>query len=746
LIDVGTAVGYLLLDTKGFQSGFSSAMKDMKTFQDESATVSDKFSAMGSALTSVGGTLTKSVTLPLVGVGAAVMKVGSDFEAQMSRVQAISGATGDELKALTDQAIDLGATTAFSAGEAAEGMENLASAGFNTQEIMSAMPGLLDLAASSGAELGTASEIAASAIRGFGLAASDAGHVADVFAEAAARTNAQTEDMGEAMKYIAPVAKAMGQSLEETAAAVGIMSDAGIKGSQAGTSLRSALSRLAKPTDVMLAKMGELGLSFYDAQGNMLPLNGIIEQLETNMAGLTQEQRNNALITLFGQESLSGMLALMERGPEELRALTESFEDCDGAAAEMAETMLDNTKGSVEEMMGSIETLAIRLQQVMAPAVTAVVQKITEFVNKLSSLSPETLQMIVTIAGVVAALGPLLLIIGKLSSAIGSIISLVGGAGGLSAVLTALTGPIGIVIAAIAALVTAWVTDFGGIREKTAEIFEAIKSVFTTAWEFISNLWNENFLNIQNIAQTVWSNIELIFSTAFNLISNAFQIFAALFQGDWDTAWNLVKEGASLIWETIKTLFSNFLNLLVDTLIHIGVRLLQAAKDTFNKVKEGFQNVWDAIKTWFSEVVNDPVNTIKGIGSALFEAGKSIFTSLWDGMKSIWESITSWVSNAVNWISEKVQFWKDESAKVSAGDSPGTITVSGSYASGLDYVPSDRIVKVHEGEAILTKQENANRTNSGGDTYNFYSPVALTPTKAAQEFKRAKQELALGFV
>lgn len=746
MIDVGTAVGYLLLDTKGFQSGFSSAMKDMKTFQDESATVSDKFSAMGSALTSVGGTLTKSVTLPLVGVGAAVMKVGSDFEAQMSRVQAISGATGDELKALTDQAIDLGATTAFSAGEAAEGMENLASAGFNTQEIMSAMPGLLDLAASSGAELGTASEIAASAIRGFGLAASDAGHVADVFAEAAARTNAQTEDMGEAMKYIAPVAKAMGQSLEETAAAVGIMSDAGIKGSQAGTSLRSALSRLAKPTEVMLTKMGELGLSFYDAQGNMLPLNGIIEQLETNMAGLTQEQRNNALITLFGQESLSGMLALMERGPEELRALTESFEDCDGAAAEMAETMLDNTKGSVEEMMGSIETLAIRLQQVIAPAVTAVVQKITEFVNKLSSLSPETLQMIVTIAGVVAALGPLLLIIGKLSSAIGSIISLVGGAGGLSTVLTALTGPIGIVIAAIAALVTAWVTDFGGIREKTAEIFEAIKSVFLTVWGSISNLWNENFLNIQNIAQTVWSNIELIFSTAFNLISNAFQIFAALFQGDWDTAWNLVKERASLVWETIKTLFSNFLNLIVDTLIHIGVRLLQAAKDAFNQVKEGFQNVWDAIKTWFSEAVNDPVGTIKGIGTALFEAGKSIFTSLWDGMKSIWESITSWVSSAVDWVVSKVQFWKDESARVSAGDSPGTITVSGSYASGLDYVPSDRIVKVHEGEAILTKQENANRTNSGGDTYNFYSPVALTPTKAAQEFKRAKQELALGFV
>lgn len=174
--------------------------------------------------------------------------------------------------------------------------------------------------------------------------------------------------------------------------------------------------------------------------------------------------------------------------------------------------------------------------------------------------------------------------------------------------------------------------------------------------------------------------------------------------------------------------------------------MLQAAKDAFNKVKEGFQNVWNAIKTWFSEAVNDPVGTINGIGTALFEAGKSIFTSLWDGMKSIWESITSWVSEAVDWVVNKVQFWEEESAKVSAGDTTGTVSSQGSYASGLDYVPSDRIVKVHEGEAILTKQENANRINSGGDTYNFYSPVALTPTKAAQEFKRAKQELALGFV
>ena len=236
-VDLGTAVGYLMLDTSGFTSGFSKAKAALKTFQDESATAADKFSAVGAAMTATGGTLTKSVTLPVVGLGTAIMKVGNDFEAQMSRVEAIAGATGEEMEKLNDLALQLGSDTAFSASEAAEGMENLASAGFTVNEIMEAMPGLLDLAASSGADLATATEIAASAVRGFGLEASDTTHVADVFAEAAARTNAQTEDMGEAMKYIAPVAKAMGQSLEETAAAVGILSDAGIKGSQAGTSL-----------------------------------------------------------------------------------------------------------------------------------------------------------------------------------------------------------------------------------------------------------------------------------------------------------------------------------------------------------------------------------------------------------------------------------------------------------------------------------------------------------------------------
>ena len=319
-------------------------------------------------LSSMSSTLTKgiagsiaAVSASLVALSKDIVDVGMEYEAQLSRVQAIAGATEEELKDLNDLAKELGAETVFSATEAAEGMENLASAGFTVNEIMKAMPGLLDLAAISGGDVANASEVAASTLRAFALEAEDAGHVADVLAEAAARTNAEVNDMGYAMKYVAPMAQACGITLEETAAAIGIMSDAGIKGSQAGTTLRGALSRLARPTDKMVEKMDELGVSFYDAQGNMLPLKDQITILQDAFEGLTQEERNNALVTLYGQESLSGMLALIEAGPEKLDELTQAFVNSKDSAKEMAETMMNNLKGAVENLSGSAETLKIDL-------------------------------------------------------------------------------------------------------------------------------------------------------------------------------------------------------------------------------------------------------------------------------------------------------------------------------------------------------------------------------------------------
>lgn len=386
----------------------------------------NKFTNISSKIDNVGSKLTTSLTLPILAIGTAAVTTGNDFEKQMSRVQAISGATKDELEQLTNQAIDLGASTSFSASEVASGMENLASAGFTTSEIMEAMPGLLDLAASSGAELATASEIAASAIRGFGLEANESAHVADVFAEAAARTNAQTEDMGEAMKYVAPVAKTVGLSIEETAAAIGIMSDAGIKGSQAGTTLRSGLVRIVKPTKQVKDAMEQLNVEFYNSDGTMKSLTEIVEVLQKSTAGLTDETKNQALAQIFGTEALSGMLALVNRGSDELSNMTKSFEDADGGASEMADTMLNNTSGAIEELKGSLESAGIAIQKELAPYIKDLADYIKDLVDKFNDLSDEEKDNIIKTVSLTAAIGPALKIIGNLGSGIGKVVKISG--------------------------------------------------------------------------------------------------------------------------------------------------------------------------------------------------------------------------------------------------------------------------------------------------------------------------------
>lgn len=364
------ADGKVVIETDLDSSGIEKGLKSLGSITAK---------GLKTATTAIAGTATA-----LGGVATAAVKVGSDFEAQMSRVKAISGATGEEFEKLRNQAIELGADTAFSASEAAQGMENLAAAGFTTNEIMSAMPGMLDLAAASGEDLANSADIAASTLRGFGLEASEAGHVADVLAENANRTNSSVAETGEAMKYIAPVARAAGISMEETAAAIGIMANAGIQGSQAGTTLRGALSRLSKPTDVMQQAMDELGVSFYDSEGKMKSLSEQVGMLQDAMEGMTDEQKNNYLVTLYGQEALSGMLALINEGPESLSDLTEAYEACDGAAQKAATTMQDNLKGAVEALSGSAETLGIVFYDSVSGSLKDAVEVVNESVDNIT--------------------------------------------------------------------------------------------------------------------------------------------------------------------------------------------------------------------------------------------------------------------------------------------------------------------------------------------------------------------------
>ena len=479
-MNFGTIASKMTLDISNFASQLNLAQSQAQQLAQKQS----KLFNTGEAMTNMGKALTVGLTVPLMGIAAASVKVGNEFQAQMSRVQAISGATADQLTKMKDQAIQLGAQTAFSAKEAAQGMENLASAGFLVNEIMDAMPGVLDLAAVSGGDVAASSESMASSLRAFGLEATQAGHVADVFARAAADTNAETGDMAEAMKYIAPVAHAMGLSLEETAASIGIMADAGIKGSQAGTTLRGALSRIARPTKAVTKSMEELGISFYDANGNMIPLTDQIGQLKSATAGLTQEERNRHLVTLYGQESLSGMLALLDAGPEKLDKMTQSLINSDGAAAQMAATMQDNLASKIEQMFGAMESAGIIIQQILEPMLAKVVGGITRLIEAFVNMSPIGQKMIVIFGGLVAALGPLLLIVGTAITMFAKMkiaMSLLGPA------FMGTAGTIGIVIGVIYALVAVFMiayTESETFRNFIDKLVPSLKAGLAVAIEW----------------------------------------------------------------------------------------------------------------------------------------------------------------------------------------------------------------------------------------------------------------------
>jgi TP901 family phage tail tape measure protein len=306
-----------------------------------------------------------------VGFGRDSLTAAANFEDAMGDVAAISGATGEDFDALRQTALDLGAETAFSASQAAEGMKLLSQAGFDVEQTIGAIPGVLSAAAAGGVDLATAADVVANTLRGFGLAAEDSAHVADVLAMAANRSNADITTLGESMKYAAPVAAALGVSMEDATAAIGRMHDAGIKGSMAGTALRGILTRLAAPTNKAAAEMARLGINVFDAQGKMLPLPELVGHVSERFEGLTDSQRAHALSVMVGQEAMSGFLALMKAGPENLGDFSQALLDSGGAATSVADIQLADFNGAMEALGGSVETFQIELLSGALPALAA---------------------------------------------------------------------------------------------------------------------------------------------------------------------------------------------------------------------------------------------------------------------------------------------------------------------------------------------------------------------------------------
>ena len=604
-------------DSSGYQKAINEADKSTEQFQKNTSSLGSKLAGGLKTGLSVSAKAIASVSGALGTASVAAIKVGSDFEAQMSRVQAISGATGAELENLRNQAIQLGADTSFSASEAAQGMENLAAAGFTTSEIMDAMPGLLDLAAAAGEDLAASSDIAASTLRGFGLAASDAGHVADVLAENANRTNSSVAETGEAMKYIAPLARAAGISMEETAAAIGIMANAGIQGSQAGTTLRGALSRLSKPTDDMVGVMEQLGISFYDSEGKMKSLSDQVGMLRTAMQGMTDEQKNNVLVTLYGQESLSGMLALINEGEGSLTQLTESFRECDGAAQQAATTMQDNLQGAIEQMKGSLETLGIVLYDSVSEPLKNLAQQATDAINQLTTAFQENgMPGLISVGGQV--ISNILL--------------------GIAQMLPSLLENAILIIQQIVASLNENMPQLviaGG--QILLTLISGMATLLPTLGEFALNLITQIGNGItENAPQLVPKGIEAVLQFIQGIVSNFPQIVSTGLDMLVSLAEGIANSLPTLIAEVPKIIneFCSNIDSLLPKILSAGIQIIIAlGKGIIQSIPTIIANA--------GEIVTAILNVITHLN--LFSTGANLIKGLGNGIKSIFSSISIFV-------------------------------------------------------------------------------------------------------
>ncbi len=344
------ADGYLNFDTRINEKGFNEGVSKISKIATTGLGV-----AVGNAMTKVVGKVGE--------IGTAAIKVGMTFEAEMSKVSAISGATGDELSSLTDKAKEMGAKTKFSATESAQAMEYMAMAGWKTEEMLNGIEGIMNLAAASGENLATTSDIVTDALTAFGLSAQDSTHFADVLAAASSNANTNVAMMGETFKYVAPVAGALGFSIEDCGVAIGLMANSGIKAGQAGTSLRQMLSRLTKPTKEVQTAMDMLGLSLTDSAGNVKSLDTVMSDLRSGFSGLSKAEQTQIATSLAGQEAMSGLLAIVNASDKDFNKLKDSIYNANGAAAEMAATMQDNLAGQVTILKSGLEGLGISIYE-----------------------------------------------------------------------------------------------------------------------------------------------------------------------------------------------------------------------------------------------------------------------------------------------------------------------------------------------------------------------------------------------
>lgn len=518
-VEVGSAYATLRVKLDEWNQGLETAINSLQGY---GSRLQGSMDSIGKKLTSVGKDLTTKVTLPIVGIGTAAVKASMEFESAMDKVASLSGAVGQDFEDLKDLAMDMGAKTMYSATESAEALQYMALAGWNTQEMLVGLEPILKLAGAAGMDLGRASDIVTDGLTAMGMGADKAGHFANVLAVAMSKSNTDVNQLGEAFKYVAPLAGSMGYSIEDLSLALGIMANAGIKASQGGTSLRRTLLNLSDPTDKVAGAMEDLGISMFNPDGSAKSLYDLMVELRGAMKGLTDEEKAQYAATIAGATGLSGLLAIVDASDESFNDLANAINNSDDAALNMYDTMTNNLKGTLDELMSALEALGISLGEILTPIITNVVRTLQGWVEKLNGLDETQKQQIIQIALVVAAIGPLILIIGKLFTAISTVI-------GVVKLLSA--NPIILLVAAIAAAVGALVgtiiTNWDKTKSATENIWNGIKIFFTNLMNGLLNFVEKLFPGFKeagaNLFRGLWEGLKSVWSSITTWATDAFE-------------------------------------------------------------------------------------------------------------------------------------------------------------------------------------------------------------------------------
>lgn len=622
-------------------------------------TASNTLSDFGSRTQQLGADIAKGFGAVGLSIGAGLgyaVKQSADFDSAMRKAGAIAGANTKEFDAMKQSAIELGANTSKSASEVAVAMTELAAKGFDANQVIAAMPGVISAAEASGEDLAMTSDTVSSALNIWGLEASEAGRVADVLAESANSTAAGIEDMQYAFKYAGSPAAALGVSMEELAGAVGLMTNAGLKGENAGTALRASLLALLNPSEKNSKMMESMGIAITDAKGNFVGLSGLVDNISKSMEGMTDTQKAANLASLVGTEAVSGFLALMEAGPDKIDEMTASLEGSEGASKKAADQMKAGIGGALEELNGAIDSLVITIGDQLAPAVQTVAEWLSKLLNWFTNLPEGMKQFLVITTAVIggisllaAGLGVLLGFVGLVSSGVGALAIAFGTTS--AAILTTIGIVAGIVLG-IVALGAAFVIAYQKVewfRDMVDAAWAWIKNAFFTALDYVKGVVQVVMADIsafisQQLAKikAFWDEngkaIMIIVTTAFGIVVEIIKTVMGVIKGVFQVAWPLIVGIIKIAWATIKSIVSTAISLVLG-IIQTTMKLLQG----------DWKGAWETIKSTAKEIWENIVGYFEGID--LYQIGADIINGLINGISSMAGS----VKDAVVGIGEKIK-------------------------------------------------------------------------------------------